>query len=86
MQFQLNHTRREHSQDPYFTLLKTKRVQFLDITRGYVSIAMTLRGLRNENEHLRRLCEALQNEDFDDLDELDGSEDDGELFEVNDIY
>jgi hypothetical protein len=35
-----------------------------------------LRGLRNENEGLRRMGGAIQDEDFDDLDDLDQSEKD----------
>jgi hypothetical protein len=53
--------------DPYFTLLRAKRVQFLDIERGFTSIATTLRGLRSENAQLERLREAIRSLDFDDL-------------------
>jgi hypothetical protein len=66
--------------DPYFTLLRAKRVQFLDIKRGYDSITRTLRGLRNENERLKRVQGAIQNEDFDDLDELDNNWDDPDIY------
>jgi hypothetical protein len=58
-------------QDPYFKLIRAKRVQFLDIARGYDSIATILRSLRNENEHLRRLREAMEDEDFEEFDDLD---------------
>jgi hypothetical protein len=65
--------------DPYFTLLRAKRVQFLDIRRGFASISTILRGLRNENERLRRMRGAIESEDFDDLDDLDeGEEDEGD--------
>jgi hypothetical protein len=39
---------------------------------------MILRGLRNENERLKRVHGAIQNEDFDDLDDLDESGDEEE--------
>jgi hypothetical protein len=74
------------AQDAYFTLLRAKRVQFLDITRGYASIATTLRRLRNENERLRRMREAIQDEDFAELDDLDEGEDDGDIFGRDSLY
>ena len=74
------------AQDPYFTLLLAKRVQFLDVMRGYASIATTLRSLRDENERLRRMREAIQDENFDELDDLDEGEDDEDVLEMNDIY
>jgi hypothetical protein len=73
-------------QEPYFTFLRAKRVQFLDITRGYASITTTLRGLRNENERLRRMRGAIQNEDFDDLDNLDEGDGDEDTVGFTDIY
>jgi hypothetical protein len=72
-------------QDPYFALLRAKRVQFLDIARGYDSIATTLRNLRNENERLRRVREAIQDEDFEELDDLDEG-DDGDIYGIHDLY
>lgn len=76
--------------DEYFGLLRARRVQFLDVARGYSSIATTLRGLRNENDRLRRLRDALRNEDPDDIDffdidieiDLDPGEDDAGEFNV----
>lgn len=70
-------------QDPYFTLLHARRVRFLDITHGYVSIATTLHSLRGENARLRRLREALQDEDLDDFEDLYGVENDDD---IGDIY
>lgn len=70
------------TQDPYFSLLRAKRVQFLDITRGYSSILVTLRSLRGENMRLRRMREAIQDEDFNELDQLDK----GEHEDVEDVY
>jgi hypothetical protein len=67
-------------QDPYFNLLRVKRVQFLDIKRGYASITRTLRGLRNENERLRRVHGAIQSEDLDDLDKLEDNWDDPDIY------
>ena len=61
-------------------------MQFLDVTLGYTSISTTLRNMRNENERLRSMQEAIQDEDFDDLDDLDEGEDDGDMFEISDIY
>ena len=72
------------TQDAYFTLLRAKRVQFLDITRGYTSMATTLRSLRNENERRRRMREAIQDEVFDEFDDLD--EDEEDIFDINDNY
>ena len=73
------------SQDSYFGLLRVKRVQFLDISRGYDSISTTLRRLRDENEHLRRMREAVHDNDSDGFDK--GEErDEGEGFESQDIY
>jgi hypothetical protein len=74
------------AQDPYFTLLLAKRVQFLDVKRGYASIATTLRSLRNENERSRRMREVIQDEDFDGLDDLDEGENDEDVAEMIDIY
>ncbi len=74
------------TRDPYFALLQARRIQFLDIGRGYTSIATTLRNLRNENERLKRMREAIEDEDFDDLDDLDENEDGEDDFEINDIY
>ncbi len=74
------------TRDPYFALLQARRIQFLDIERGYTSIATTLRNLRNENERLRRMREAIEEEDFDDLDDLDEEEDGEDDIEMNDIY
>ncbi|WP_385965902.1 RNA-directed DNA polymerase [Tianweitania populi] len=70
------------TQDTYFQFLRRRRVQFLDMTRGYSSIASTLRGLRNENERWRRLREALIDEDFDDLDE----DEEYDIFDDMDVY
>lgn len=61
-------------QDPYFRLLRNKRIQFLDIARGYTSISTTLRALRNENIRLQRIREAILDEDSDELDEFDDGE------------
>ncbi len=72
--------------EPYFSLLRAKRVQFLDIDRGYDSIATSLRGLRNENERLRRMRAAIWDEDFDALNEFDQDQDEEEIFELKDIY
>lgn len=72
------------SQDPYFGLLHTKRVRFLDLTRGYASISTTLRRLRDDNIRSRRMREAIEDEDLDDLDEFD--EGDGDVFDAEDQY
>ena len=62
-------------QDPYFGLLRAKRVVFLDVGRGYTSINATLRGLRNENVRSKRMREAIEDEDVEELDGLDDGED-----------
>ncbi|WP_421994442.1 RNA-directed DNA polymerase [Reyranella sp.] len=69
------------TQDPYFSLLRAKDVHFLEISRGYTSIALTLRGLRSDNQGLQRLREAIEDENFDDLQDLDNDDD-----EDSDIY
>lgn len=61
-------------QDSYFSLLRARHVQFLDIMRGYTSISTTLRSLRRENTRLRRMREAIEDEDFEELDQLDEEE------------
>lgn len=72
-------------QDSYFSLLRERGIQFLDISRGYTSIAHTLRALRSENDRLKRMKRAIQELDFDDLDDFD-EEDDFDELEMNDIY
>jgi hypothetical protein len=58
-------------QDKYFSLLLNRNVRFLSIENGFVSMASTLRGLRNENSRLRRVREEFA-EDFEiDIDEFD---------------
>lgn len=74
------------SQEPYFGLLRAKRVQFLDLTRGYASMSTTLRRLRDENIRLRRMREAIQDKDFDDLDDFDEGKDEGDVFDTEDDY
>lgn len=73
-------------QDDYFSLLRIKRVQFLNISRGYTSIDATLRTLRGENERMRRMREAFQEDGFDDFDDLGFEEEDGEISASDDIY
>jgi len=60
--------------DPYFSLLQSRRVQFLDVERGFTSLSSTLRGLRNENAQLTRLRQAIRDHNFDDLDEDEDEE------------
>ncbi|MEH2626071.1 hypothetical protein V1292_004126 [Bradyrhizobium sp. AZCC 1719] len=72
--------------DSYFALLRAKRVQFLDISRGYASIATILRSLRNQNERVRRMREAIEEVDFDDLDHLDEGEEEEDIVGMTDIY
>uniref|UniRef100_A0A973WJX4 RNA-directed DNA polymerase n=2 Tax=Bradyrhizobium quebecense TaxID=2748629 RepID=A0A973WJX4_9BRAD len=71
------------TRDSYFSPLRSKRVQFLDIRRGYNSITATLRSLRNENTRLRRMREAIQVEDFDGLDDLDEGEEYEDIGEID---
>lgn len=68
------------TQDPYFSLLHAKRVRFLAIEKGYTSIATTLRNLHSENERMRRLREAMQEDTGEDLDDFDEDEDDYDPF------
>jgi hypothetical protein len=73
------------TQDPYFSLLRAKRIQFLAIEWGFTSINTMLRSLRGENERMRRLRKALQDETGEDLNDFD--EEDDAFDEVNaDIY
>ncbi len=62
------------------------RVQFLDIKRGYTSIAMTLRSLRNENERIRRMRKAIQDEDFEDIEDMDDDAGDDDILDIDSIY
>jgi hypothetical protein len=62
-------------QDSYFSLLRERRIQFLDVARGFASIANTLRTLRGENDRLRRMREAIQDLSFDELDDFDEEHD-----------
>jgi hypothetical protein len=73
-------------QDPYFALLRTRRIRFLDIARGYESVGATLRSLRNENDLVRRARGVIRSEDFDGLDDLDENESEENVFEDDNIY
>lgn len=67
------------TQDPYFSLLRLKRVQFLEIDRGFTSIGTTLRSLRNENRRVQRLRDAIMeggDEELDDFYEDEDEDDD----------
>lgn len=72
--------------DPYFALLRAKRVQFLDIARGFTSIATTLRNRRSENERARRMREAIQDEDSRNLDVFEDGEEEKDIFDDVDLY
>jgi hypothetical protein len=75
-------------EDPYFSLLHSRRVRFLDIDNGFTSIADTLRSLRGDNSRLQRM-RADFSEDFhfdvDDFDD-DGEEDDDFGMEDNGYF
>jgi len=63
-------------QDEYFSLLFKRRVRFLSVENGFTSIGSTIRGLRDENSHLRRVRDEFA-EDFEiDTDELDDDDED----------
>ncbi|WP_238231647.1 hypothetical protein [Methylobacterium thuringiense] len=75
--------------DAYFKFLRTRRVQFLDLRKGYASISTTLRRLREENMRLMRLREAIQDEDteeFDDFFDFDEIEDEHDTPDEMNIY
>jgi hypothetical protein len=72
------------SQDPYFSLLHTKRIQFLAIERGFTSIATTLRSLRNENERVQRLRGAILQRATEELDDF--YEDEGVVDFADNLY
>ena len=65
--------------EPYFCLLRAKRIQFFDVLRGHNSIQSTLRDLRNENLRLRRMREAIQDDNSGELNLLDEDEDASDL-------
>lgn len=73
------------TQDPYFSLLHSKHVSFLDVERGYDSIALTLRLLRSQNERLHRLRNAILDDDVEELDDLDEGEDD-DMYGPSSLY
>ena len=69
--------------DLIFSLLHTKKIRFLAIDNGFTSIATTLRGLRGDNDRMRRLRDDFI-DDFDlAVDEFDDAEDE---FEEEDAY
>jgi hypothetical protein len=69
-------------QDSYFGLLHAKKVRFLAIENGFTSISTTLRGLRGDNDRMRRLRDDFI-DDFDiTLDEFDDADDNIE----DDVY
>ncbi|OCI97024.1 reverse transcriptase [Rhizobium sp. AC27/96] len=61
-------------QDPYFALLFSRRVSFLNVERGFTSMATTIQSLRNDNDRFRRVREDFLDgfdvdiEDYDDDD------------------
>jgi hypothetical protein len=67
--------------DPYFKLLREKRVQFLDVDRGYESLLATMRMRRNENERMERLRQAILDGTDDDLDDLYSEDQEDDEFE-----
>ncbi len=58
-------------QDEYFSLLLKRGVRFLDVENGFASVTSTLRGLRVENSHLRRVREEFADDFKIETDELD---------------
>lgn len=72
--------------DPYFSLLHSKKVQFLDIERGYASIIATLRSLRSTNERLQRLREAILEGAAEELDDFYDDDEDDDVDFDDDLY
>jgi hypothetical protein len=73
--------------DDYFSLLRDKKVRFLDIDAGFTSLADTLRGLRHTNARLDRLRDAIEDEaeeDFDDIFDADDDDEDDDIFGFDD--
>lgn len=68
--------------DDYFSLLRAKKVQFLNVDLGYASVADTLRNLRHTNTRLSRLRDAIEDGVEDDFDDVfdDDDEDDDDIF------
>lgn len=66
--------------DPYFCLLRAKRVQFFDLHRGFTSITETLRNLRHDNDRMRRMRNAILNMEIDEFDDFDEGEEDDSLY------
>ncbi|WP_202800174.1 hypothetical protein [Sinorhizobium fredii] len=58
-------------QDQYFSLLHRRSVRFLEIGRGFTSIAATLRSLRGGNDRMRRVRDDFLEDFLLDLDEMD---------------
>jgi hypothetical protein len=73
------------AEDPYFSLLRRRRVHFFDIARGYSSVAAVLRSLRRDNDRLRRLREVTL-EAEDPMDWGGVEHDEGDQFGIDDIY
>jgi len=77
-------------QEPYFALLRARSIQFLDIDRGYTSIAAILRNLRTNNERMHRLRDAILErgeEEYDEVYDEELDEDDYSGFDATpDIY
>lgn len=77
-------------QDPYFALLRARRVQFLEVGRGYTSITAILRSLRTTNERMHRLRDAILERGEEEYEEVyDEDPEDDEDDDINltpDLY
>ncbi|NBB66047.1 reverse transcriptase [Pseudomonas sp. ODNR1LW] len=73
--------------DAYFSLLREKKVQFLNIELGYASVADTLRNLRHANTRLSKLRDAIEDGTDDELDDVfDEDDDDDDIYGDDDSY
>jgi hypothetical protein len=66
--------------DEYFSLLRNKKVRFLDVDIGFASVADTLRGLRHTNARLDRLRGAIEDGAEADFDDIFDADDDDDVF------
>jgi hypothetical protein len=74
------------NQDPYFSLLDAKRVRFLKTERGFSSLGTTLTNLRNENQRMQRLHDAILEGTGEELDDFYEDDDDDTTNPEGGIY
>lgn len=73
-------------EDPYFSMLYSRKLRFLDIDNGFSSIATTLRTLKDDNDRIRRVRVDFMDDFNVDIDEYDDDDFDDHTFETDEGY